>query len=522
MKPPLLALALAALVLAPGLPASAEWNQWRGGQRNGINHDSTPLLQTLPSTGLPVLWESEKIPSDHDGGHGSPVVSGGRVYLSLVWHDHVPSEQRVIEDEHLTSLGYRDTRLLGPELTTKLEDARKNLGGGLRGEALQKWIRQWVQDHFNEEQRLILGSWAEWRLGQKAAAVDLEVLRRIQPRVNKPFANHAAMVAWLTETGISPEVQEKLLKLVPSTIKEARDVVLCLDLETGRTLWRHEVPGRPVGRAASSTCAVVDGTVYAMGSASIVALDAVSGRERWRREMSANGGSSPLVVGDRLWYAAGHLGCLSTKDGSVLWQALKLKTGHSSPVLWRTSQQGEVLVCAVSGKLAGLDPSSGELKWELPGGGPATPVPVGDHLIYLSDARETGLQCFAAQKQGPPKRQWHHWWLASRYSSSPLVYEGHVYLTEGGRHLCVSLADGRILWEEKVESTISSPVLADGRIWNLEQNGLFLRAIKADPMAYELSGRTKVEALWCPTPLLAHGRLLLRRKDRLVCMDLRR
>lgn len=511
---------LLSLLFSTSLVA-AEWNQWRGAARNGISDDRTPLVRSIPDAGLPVLWQSDAIPSDHDGGHGSPVVADGRVYLSLVWHVHVPSTQRVIEDEHLVSLGYRDTKLLGSTLTAELEQVRKTLPAGLRGEALNTKVRQWVQEHFNDEQRLILGSWAEWRLGQKSAAVDLEVLGRIRPKVDQPFASHEDMVKWLTDAGITPEVQEKLLKLVPATVKEAQDVILCLDLATGRTLWKYEAPGKPVDRAASSTCTVVDGTVYALGSTHLHAVDAQSGEVRWRREVGKSQGSSPLVVGDRLWYVAEGLHCLSTRDGAVLWQKPKLKGGHSSPVLWKAGFQGEVLLCASGDKLTGVDPTTGDVRWELPGGGPSTPVVQGEWLVFLSDDKEAGLQAFRAQAEGPPQRQWSQFWLASRYSSSPVIHGGNVYLMEGGRHLCASLADGALRWDEKVESTISSPVLADGRLWSLEQNGMFLRGLAADPAAYSLSGRTKVEALWCPTPLIAEGRLILRRKDRVVCLDLR-
>jgi outer membrane protein assembly factor BamB len=511
---------LLSLLLSTSLVA-AEWHQWRGAERNGISDDRTPLVRSIPDAGLPVLWQSDVIPSDHDGGHGSPVVAKGRVYLSLVWHVHVPSARRVIEDEHLVSLGYRDTGLLGPALTAELEQVRKTLPAGLRGEALSTKVREWVQEHFNDEQRLILGSWAEWRLGQKSAAVDLEVLGRIRPKVDQPFASHEEMVQWLTDAGIKPEVQEKLLKLVPATIKEAQDVILCLDLATGRTLWKYQAPGKPVDRAASSTCTVVDGTVYALGSTHLHAVDAQTGVVRWRREVGKSQGSSPLVEGDKLWYVAEGLYCLSTRDGAVLWQKPKLKGGHSSPVLWKVGSQGDVLLCASGDKLSGVDPASGEVRWELPGGGPSTPVVQEEWLVFLSDDKEAGLQAFRAQPEGPPSRQWSHFWLASRYSSSPVIYGGHVYLMEGGRHLCASLENGTLSWDEKVESTISSPVLADGRLWSLEQNGMFLRGIAADPAAYHLSGRTKVEALWCPTPLIAEGRLILRRKDRVVCLDLR-
>jgi hypothetical protein len=48
-----------------------------------------------------------------------------------------------------------------------------------------------------------------------------------------------------------------------------------------------------------------------------------------------------------------------------------------------------------------------------------------------------------------------------------------------------------------------------------------LRLIKADPASYQLLGRAKIEAMWCPTPAPHDGRLIVRRKDKLVCFDLR-
>ncbi|HSJ04154.1 MAG TPA: PQQ-binding-like beta-propeller repeat protein, partial [Verrucomicrobium sp.] len=430
-----------AFMLAVPLAAGAEWNQWRGADRNGICTDSAPLLETLPEGGLPVLWQSETIPSDHDGGHGSPVVAGGRVYLGLVWHVSVPSANRVIEEEHLVSLGYRDTRLLGDKLTRELEQTRKGLPAGLRGEALNERNRQWVKEHFNDEQRLILGSWAEWRLGQKSAAVDLEVLNCIHPRVDKPFASHEEMVQWFNEIKVGPGVQEKLIKIIPATVKEAQDVVLCLDLATGRTLWKVASPGKATGRMASSTCAVVDGTVYALGSTHMHALDAATGKVRWRQALGTSPtGSSPLVAGGRVIIMAGEVLCLSAADGSVLWRNAKVKGGHSSPVLWQPPGGAAVLVCPTDGDVAGLDPGTGKEAWKLPGGGPSTPVVSGNRLVLLSDAKDTGLQCFeAAVESGPPRRVWQHWWLAARYSASPLVWQDHVYLMEGGRHFCVAL-----------------------------------------------------------------------------------
>jgi len=71
---------------------------------HGIVTDSPPLADQWPSKGLKKLWDSEAIPSDEDGGHGSVVAAGGRVYASLVWHTDVPTETRAIDYLVMTSL----------------------------------------------------------------------------------------------------------------------------------------------------------------------------------------------------------------------------------------------------------------------------------------------------------------------------------------------------------------------------------------------------------------------------------
>ena len=53
---------------------------------------------------------------------------------------------------------------------------------------------------------------------------------------------------------------------VPPTMKVADDVVICLDLDSGKTLWKSKSPGEATGRMASSTPCVAGGRVYALGA----------------------------------------------------------------------------------------------------------------------------------------------------------------------------------------------------------------------------------------------------------------
>lgn len=502
-------------------PLAAEWNQWRGSQRSGISDDTTPIAATLPEGKLSPVWESDIIPADRDGGHSSPVVSEGRVYLNLVWHTRVPSTTREIDEEIAGALGHGNTGILGPELTAKLEEARKNQPARLRGDALEEWARKWVKDNFSAEQNLILGSWAIQRFKQGKAAIDVGLLEKINQRVGKPFANIEELLAWAEEE-FPPEVRERLLKAVPDTIKVGKDAVVCLDAATGKMLWKFEHDGKPTGRKTSGTCAVVQGRVFAAGSTHLYCVDAKDGKLIWKSQLkNAAGGSSPLVANGKVWLLAGVPVCFSASDGTALWTSKDARGDTASPLLWKTSDGKSTLVFQGNKELIGLDPTSGDKLWAVEGGGQSSPVCEGDHLVIFSAAKNVGLRCYLYQKDGPPKTLWSHWWLSRRYTGSPIIYNEHVYLLCGGKHQCLGLNDGAVKWESDAESTITSPLLVDGRLLIVEQNGLFLRMVHPDPSSYQSLGRAKIEALWCPTPAPWDGRLIVRRKDKLVCFDLR-
>ena len=90
-------LAIAAL-LVPVDSYADDWPQWRGANRDGVSAGEAVLSNTWPTEGPEKIWQSEaEIPSDDDGGHGSPVVADGKVYLSVVWHTDVPTETRRID-----------------------------------------------------------------------------------------------------------------------------------------------------------------------------------------------------------------------------------------------------------------------------------------------------------------------------------------------------------------------------------------------------------------------------------------
>lgn len=501
-------------------PLYAEWPQWRGPGRGGVSADTTPIAEVFPEAGLTKVWESGFIPSDHYGGHGSPVVAGERVFLSVVWHERVPSETREIDTEVMQQLNHRGT---SPELREKMEAARLSMSSRLRGERLDEWAKQWVKDNMTEKEQVSLASWALSRFRAGKTAFPLDELDKVSKRQGKPFANIEEFKSWMEAEALGEALKEKLLSAVPNTIKVAKDVLVCLDLNTGKELWKYEAVGKPTGRNSSSTAAVMDGRVFFVGSTQLYAVNAEDGKLHWQAELPAHGAAaSPLVENGMVYMAAGHAQAFAAKDGKLLWEQKSAKGNTGSPAWWKPTSGAPVVIINGSANLSGLDPETGEVKWTVEGGGQSTPVTEGDWLVIYSGSKDVGLRAYQYQNDAAPKAVWSHFWVTMRYSGSPIIYDDHVYLTCGGKHQCVELATGKITWlENEVNSTITSPILADGKVLVYENNGSHLRVMRARADQYESLARLRLDGMGCTSPALSNGRLIVRQKEKLACFDLR-
>ncbi|MCB1086315.1 MAG: PQQ-like beta-propeller repeat protein [Verrucomicrobiae bacterium] len=511
MKRSLLPLATAMAILPSGV-SLADWPQWRGPTRNGVAAADVKLPDTLSEEAPPKkVWESEAIPSDHDGGHGSVAVAGGKVYVSVVWHRDEPTEVRMIDSRAMSNLDFRGTDALGAELVAQMEQERENLGRRLRGAALDAWAEEWMKSHLDPKTQLSLGSWVVGRFKQGKAAIPIKVYDQLKTVGSREFANQAEMEAWVNEQGFDPAIAKRIIDAVPSTKKLANDVVLCLDADTGKTLWRFETPGFPSGRGSSSTPAVVDGKVFAALSEHLYAIDAASGKELWRAKLSKKGpASSPLVVGDKVYLQQNALTAYDVATGKEWWQNKDANGSNPSPAVWNDGKR-DLILCNGTKSFVGVDAATGETLWTTDGGGDSTPSISGDLAVIVSNKDGKNLIAYRLKPDGSgPEQVWSRDFLARRYGASPILFEGHVYHLGSERHLCVNLANGETAWDRPASSSISSPLLADGKLFIYENRGGFINMIKASPADYESLGRAKVGALYCASPAISGKRLYFR------------
>lgn len=500
--------------------AASDWPQWRGPSRNGILPDSPPLAGEWPAKGLMKLWDGETIPSDDDGGHGSVVAAGGRVYAAIVWHTDVPTETRAIDDLVMRNLGYQSVAGWPKETVEKMEKDRLALDPNVIGAEFDKFVKDWVEKNLDSKKRQTAAGYVRNRFDRRKDAIPLEVYDRLLTVSKKRFPNEAAMVAWVNEQDFSEKIKKEIIAAVPPTMKVAEDVVLCLDLATGKTLWKCKSPGEATGRMASSTPCVSDGRVYALGSTHCYAVDAATGKLLWSAPLPGKGpASSPMVVDGVLVMNAGKLAAFDAATGKPLWTQPKAGGGNSSPVAWKCGDK-TVVICNGRGVLAGVDLKTGDVLWTTPAGGDCTPAIVGDTLAAQSNNPKVGI--FAGKLSATGFFQlWSIPYDPLRSQSSPLIIGDHVYLMDDNLHYCFELATGRKLWEEKVaSSTVSSPVLADGKIFLVAGNGSKMLMLKPSPEKRIETGKANIRAMWVPSPAIADGKLVVRGRKGITCYSL--
>lgn len=154
------------------------------------------------------------------------------------------------------------------------------------------------------------------------------------------------------------------VKVVGQTLAMAGSdgTVAVIDARTGQDIWR--------GTVAAALAAGVghDGRLAAVITRDNELVTLEAGRELWRERLGAQSFTSPLVAGNRIFVlgADRSVTAFDGQSGRRLWQqqrpgeALVLR---QAGVLLAV---GDTLVVGLSGKLVGLNPLNGSVRWEVP------------------------------------------------------------------------------------------------------------------------------------------------------------
>ena len=137
--------------------------------------------------------------------------------------------------------------------------------------------------------------------------------------------------------------------------------VAAIDSRTGADVWRTNV-GSGLSAGVGS-----DGKVAAVVTTSNEVVALSEGREIWRQKLSAGVYTAPLVAGGRVFVLAADRSsyAFDGQTGRKLWSQQR----PTEPLVLRQAgvlvAVNDTLVMGLAGRLAGVNPANGSIRWEV-------------------------------------------------------------------------------------------------------------------------------------------------------------
>ncbi len=324
-------------------------------------------------------------------------------------------------------------------------------------------------------------------------------------------------------------------------------VVLCLDRNTGKTLWqktaREEVPheGHQQNNTFASYSPVTDGEqlYVSFGSWGVYCYD-FSGNLKWQRDLgkmrSQNGfgeGGSPAVRDGKLVINWDHVGedfivGLDTKTGKDLWKTERSEAGTwCTPLIVEHDGKAQAVVTA-TGKVRSYDIATGKQIWECEGLTPnAIPTPVAAHGVVYAMSGFRGNKLLAIRLggtgdlTGTDSIVWRHE-KSTPYVPSPLLYDDLLYFFANNNAIlsCFDAKTGKALIDaerlEGMREVYASPVGAADRVYLVGRDGSAMVLKKS--LQLEKLASNKLDDRFDASPAIVGKELFLRGHQNLYCI----
>ena len=333
-------------------------------------------------------------------------------------------------------------------------------------------------------------------------------------------------------------------------------LVHCLDIETGKEIWRKEVyagkptfPRHPKSSYAAET-PVTDGqALYVLfGDLGLFCLD-FNGDLLWEKKIDAKksflgygAASSPVLCDDQVVIVYDNLedsyvASYQAKTGDPVWRKKRDedRSTWATPYVWKTDNRVEIVV---SGRKAirAYD-TQGDQLWSLEGKMSnliiPSPFAVND-LLYVTSGyvgdRNRPVFAIRPQAKGDisleedtTDNEFVAWFQpkAGPYNTSPIVYKDRYYtLYDQGFMACHNAKTGEEIYGKSRfpsgASFTASPWAYNGNLYCLSEDG-DTYVVPADE-EFRVIQTNALDELALATPAVAQGKLFVRTASQLYCL----
>lgn len=312
--------------------------------------------------------------------------------------------------------------------------------------------------------------WSQWRGPNRDGSLSGTALPKTWPSAVKS--------AWRVDIGegySSPVVAGT--RVFVHSRRDPDEVVTAVDLQSGKVLWQQKYPAPfaknqyavRMAKGPNSTPLVANDIVYTLGVTGILsAWRAADGTLAWRKDYSASIDTSKLFCGTAISpliesgalvvqvgsdVHGGQIVALDPVTGGERWTWKGPGPGYASPIAITASTVRQI-VTMTNQSVVGVDAKSGASLWSIPFSDEwheniITPVWTGTHLI-VTGVRH-GTQAFAITNTGGKWRATQMWKNGdvTMYMSPPVVADDTIYGLSNkrkGQFVALDLETGATKW----------------------------------------------------------------------------
>lgn len=343
---------------------------------------------------------------------------------------------------------------------------------------------------------------------------------------------------------------------------EPTEGVLCFDEQTGKKIWeyRYKCEYEGVGYPAGPRASVVinNGKAYSLGTmGNLFCFDSENGNIIWQHDLNQEYkirmpiwgiAATPLITDNTiiLQISGSDNACvvgLDKNTGKETWRNLQDMASYAAPVLI-TQARKKVAVIWTEDSLAGLDPATGKVYWQIPwkikmGMGISTPV-LYQNYIFVSSFYSGSLLVRLDENSLTAEKVWQRCGESERETdalhcviNTPVIMDNYIYGVDSyGELRCLELKSGNRVWEDltavrKNRWANIHFIQHENKTWMFNEHGELIIS-ELNPQGFREISRAKIikptkkqlpRGVTWSHPAFANRHIFVRNDNRLICVD---